>query len=554
VKVGIYARYSSDNQRDASIADQLRVCRTFAERQGWTIADEYSDHAVSGATLLRPGFQALMRDALNRRFDVVLAESLDRFSRDQEDTAGLFKRLTFAGVNIVTLTEGDITHLHIGFKGTMNALFLKDLAEKTHRGLRGRIEDGKSAGGLCYGYRVVKTISGGSVTTGEREIEAAEAAVVLRIFRDFIAGVSPKQIAKNLNREGVPGPFGGAWSPSTIYGNAKRGTGILNNELYVGRLVWNRLRYMRNPDTGKPVSRLNPTSEWMSRDVPALQIVRDDIWTVAKSRQQHTRHAVKTAGAIGVAKRPQYLFSGLTKCGICGAGFIMAGRNRLACFGARDQGRCDNHLTIRRDEVEARVLRALHEKLLQQDLFKEFCDEFTREMNRLRMEHRAGLSAAEREIERIEARRKKLIEMVMEGVPPSEVKDELTANASRREALTARVAAADAPPPLLHPEMAGLYRQKVTALAEALEHPETRTEASEALRGLIDAIVLTPNLGELQIELKGNLAAMLGAAQNAKWSPETGDLSLQVVMVAGACNHPNCLVLPFSVELIRLAA
>ena len=159
-------------------------------------------------------------------------------------------------------------------------------------------------------------------------------------------------------------------------------------------------------------------------------------------------------------------------------------------------------------------------------------------MNRLRMEHRAGLSAAEREIERIEARRKKLVESIMEGVPASEVKDELNANAARREELKAKLAAADAPPPLLHPEMAGLYRQKVTALAEALEQPETRTEASEALRGLIDAIVLTPDEGELQIELKGNLAAMLGAAQNAKRSPETGDLSLQVVMVAGAGFEP----------------
>lgn len=92
-----------------------------------------------------------------------------------------------------------------------------------------------------------------------------------------------------------------------------------------------------------------------------------------------------------------------------------------ACFGARDQGRCDNLLTIRRDEVEARVLTALEEKLLRQDLFEEFCDEFTREMNRLRMAHRATLSAAECEIERIEVRRKRLIEMVMEGVPPSEV-------------------------------------------------------------------------------------------------------------------------------------
>ena len=538
MKVAIYARYSSDNQRDASIADQMRVCRAFAERQAWTIAQEYSDHAVSGATLLRSGFQALMRDALNRRFDVVLAESLDRFSRDQEDTAGLFKRLTFAGVNIVTLAEGDITHLHIGFKGTMNALFLKDLAEKTHRGLRGRVEDGKSAGGLCYGYRVVKALNAETVTTGEREVVAEEARIVERIFRDFIAGVSPKQIAKNLNREGIAGPFGGAWSPSTIYGNHQRGTGILNNELYVGRLVWNRLRYMKNPDTGKRVSRLNPTSEWMSKDVPGLRIVPDEIWTAAKARQKHTRHTMKAAGAIGAAKRPQYLFSGLTKCGICGAGFIMSGKNRLGCFGARDQGRCDNHLTIRRDEIETRVLTALQEKLLRQDLFEEFCDEFTREMNRLRMEHRANLSTAEREIDRIEVRRKKLIEMVMDGVPPAEVKDEMIANAARREELKAKLAAADAPPPLLHPEMAGLYRQKVTALAQALEHPETRTEASEALRGLIDAIVLTPDQGELQIELKGNLAAMLGAAQNAKRSPETGDLSLQVVMVAGAGFEP----------------
>ncbi len=535
MKVGIYARYSSDNQRDASIADQVRVCRTFAERQGWTIAEEYSDHAVSGATLLRPGFQALMRDALNRRFDVVLAESLDRFSRDQEDTAGLFKRLTFAGVNIVTLAEGDITHLHIGFKGTMNALFLKDLAEKTHRGLRGRIEDGKSAGGLCYGYRVVKAFNGGSVTTGEREIEPTEASIVERIFRDFIAGVSPKQIAKNLNREGIAGPFGGPWSPSTIYGNSKRGTGILNNESYIGRLVWNRLRYVKNPDTGKRVSRLNPATEWMRKEVPGLRIVSDELWADAKQRQEHSRHAVRTAGNPAGARRPQYLFSGLTKCGVCGAGFIMTGKHRLGCFGARDQGRCDNHLTIRRDEVEARVLKALQEKLLNQELFDEFCQEFTREMNRLRMERRASLSSGKREVERIGTRIKKLLNLMLDdGIAVDEGKAEIKALDARRKELQAQLDTADEPPPLLHPEMAGLYRQKVTTLAHALEAAETRTEAREALRGLIDAITLTPEAGILRIELKGNLAAMLGATVQSKRSPETGDLSLQVSMVAGA--------------------
>src|SRR4029077_7281741 len=206
MKVALYARYSSENQRDASIADQVRVCRVFAEREEGLGGEEFHGPAMSGARLLRPGVQALSRRALDREFDIVLAESLDRFSRDQEDTAGLFKRLTFLGVRIFTLAECDITHLHIGFNGTTNALFLNDLAEKTHRGLRGLIEDGKSAGGLCYGYRVVKALNGGTVTTGEREIELGEAAVVERTFREFIAGVSPKQIAKNLNREGVPGP------------------------------------------------------------------------------------------------------------------------------------------------------------------------------------------------------------------------------------------------------------------------------------------------------------------------------------------------------------
>ena len=209
MRVALYARYSSDNQRDASIADQLRVCRAYAERQGWTTCEEYTDHAVSGATLLRAGFQALMRDALNRRFDVVLAESLDRFSRDQENTAGLFKRLTFAGVNIVhARRRRHHTPAH-RVQGNDERPVPEGLADKTHRGLRGRVEGGKSAGGLCYGYRVVKSLSGGTVTTGEREIEPAEAAIVERIFQEFVAGIAPKAIARRLNRDGIAGPFGG---------------------------------------------------------------------------------------------------------------------------------------------------------------------------------------------------------------------------------------------------------------------------------------------------------------------------------------------------------
>jgi site-specific DNA recombinase len=235
-KVAIYARYSSDNQREASIADQLRICREVARKQGWTIAKEYSDAAVSGATLLRSGFQAMMSSALRNDVDVVLAESLDRFSRDQEDTAGLFKRLTFAGVSIVTLAKGDITFLHIGLKGTMNAMYLKELLDKTRRGLRGRMELGKAGGGISFGYRIVRTFENGVVSTGDRAIVPEEADLIRRVFKDYVGGKSPKQIAKDLNREGLRGPRGALWSSSTIHGNPKRGIGILHNELYIAPL------------------------------------------------------------------------------------------------------------------------------------------------------------------------------------------------------------------------------------------------------------------------------------------------------------------------------
>lgn len=151
-RVAIYARYSSDLQSDASIDDQIRTCRERAEREGWVVTGVYADHAVSGASMMRAEIQDLILDARAHKFDIVIAEALDRLSRDQEDIAHIYKRLTFEGVRIVTLSEGEVGKLHIGLKGTMNALFLEELARKTHRGLQGRVLAGKSAGGRAYGY------------------------------------------------------------------------------------------------------------------------------------------------------------------------------------------------------------------------------------------------------------------------------------------------------------------------------------------------------------------------------------------------------------------
>ena len=307
MRVALYARYSSDQQRAASIADQQRTCREFAARQGWNVVADYTDAAMSGASLMRPGFQSLMRAALAGTFDVVLAESLDRFSRDQEDTAGLFKRLTFAGVRIVTVSEGDIGHLHVGLKGTMNALYLQDLAEKTRRGLRGRVEAGRSGGGICYGYRVVRVLEG--QPRGEREIHPEEAAIV----QTDLPGVRRRRLAEgdrqDAERRRDRRADGRGVEPE--HDSRTRGPRHRHPEQ---RAVYrttdlepSAVREGPGHRQAAGADRTRPTPG-SSADVPHLRILDDDLWQAAKARQAATRLTMK-AGIVR-ARRPKYLVFG----------------------------------------------------------------------------------------------------------------------------------------------------------------------------------------------------------------------------------------------------
>ena len=103
---GFYFRYSGENQRDASIADQERVCFADSDRQGWKVACVFSDRALTGSSAHRPGYSSLLDGVSRRLFQVIMAESIDRPSRDQEDLAALYKRCKYAGIGIYTLAEG----------------------------------------------------------------------------------------------------------------------------------------------------------------------------------------------------------------------------------------------------------------------------------------------------------------------------------------------------------------------------------------------------------------------------------------------------------------
>ncbi len=539
MRAATYARYSSDRQSEASVTDQLRLCREHTERHGWEIVAEEADHAMSGAVLLRPGLQRLLELARRREIDVVLTESLDRISRSQADIAAIFEQLTFNDVKIVTLSEGLVSELHVGLGGTMSALYLKQLAEKTRRGLRGRIEQGRSAGGRAYAYRPVSDEHG---KPGKLAIVIEEAEIVRRIFKDYVAGKSPRAIAKALNREGVPGPLVKGWTASTIIGNRKRGTGLLNNTLYRGQRVWNRLHYRRDPETRKRVSQLNPPDEWIATEVPELRVIDENLWARAQalqeSRSRETRPDIG-GGPDWRHRRPKHLLSGLIKCAACGGGMTLLSRVYYGCAASRNKGTCANRLTMRLDRLEEAVLRGLQSHLLTPELTATFVREYTAEVNRLRSEAEAIHSGSRQRLDVVSRQIVNIVDTVADGRSNPALLDRLSILEAEKSSLERELTAPGPEPVRLHPNASELYAAKIRDLRETLNAPDSRDEAVVILRSLIEEIRLHPVDGELRIELKGELANLLAFAQDhpENKGPGSTEPGRTKWLVAGARNH-----------------
>jgi hypothetical protein len=154
---------------------------------------------------------------VERQFDVVVVESFDRVARSQSELPQVWEMLRFCGCELMAVDDGRASEISIGVRGLVGALYLTDLASKTRRGLAGKLAQGQRAGGLPYGFRPIVG------RPGEHEIDRDQAAVVLRIFRDYAGGYTCREIAAAaLNREGVKPFRGRAWNASTIHGSAKR--------------------------------------------------------------------------------------------------------------------------------------------------------------------------------------------------------------------------------------------------------------------------------------------------------------------------------------------
>jgi site-specific DNA recombinase len=537
----IYARYSSALQNAASIDDQIRLCRERLDQDKIKVRDVFIDRAISGSSLhARAGIQALLEEVARGDVDIVIAEALDRLSRDQEDIARIYKRLSFAQVTLVTLAEGEINELHIGLKGTMNALFLKDLASKTRRGQRGRVEAGKIPGGKSYGYRLVPTLNAdGTVNRGEREIIEDEARVIKRIFKDYAEGKTARQIAAGLNKEGLASPRGGVWNASTINGNRKRRNGILNNELYLGNIVYNRQRFVRDPETGKRRSRPNPEALWVTKHVPHLQIIEQEIWD--KAHAIKAKYASKCGNKRQTRKR---LLTGLVQCGCCNGSMTIIGRERYACSARREQGTCFNGTSIKAQDLEQRVFEGLRSILVgREEALKAFAEAFHTEVKRRQTSKASNKTKVQKDLLKVETGMKRCVDLLLHSDTPMEsIRNTLEELEVQKRTLTRELSLqTEEDKIVLHPNISELFSRKVGDLKSLLQNDVTKHQATEVIRSLIEMIVVSPTgqRGKSGVVLHGALASILTYATAPAQSGAVTCGIGRVLLVAGVGFEPT---------------
>ena len=226
MKAALYARFSTDKQ--ASIDDQLRVCRRVVKVHGFEVVATFEDAAISGGTSQRPGYQALLVAVRRRDVDVIVAEDASRLWRNMAEQAPRLAELRDIGVHVVTQdldTRQESAEWMGAILGTAAQAYRSEIGRRTRRGLEGRAMRAMPTGGRAYGYRTLN---------GRRVVDPEQAAIVREIFERYAKGESPHAIAIDLNARGVPSPGStwkrstrrrGGWAPSAIAGDRKRGVG-----------------------------------------------------------------------------------------------------------------------------------------------------------------------------------------------------------------------------------------------------------------------------------------------------------------------------------------
>ena len=375
-RVGIYARYSTDLQSETSIDDQARRARDAIARAGGDPAKAtvFPDYAISGGSMQRPGLEALLRAVEEKRIDVVLTEDVSRISRDMGDAAHIFKRLQFAGVPLIGLSDGIDTSgkqgkLTYAFKSMMAEWYIDELRERTLRGLEGRALAGFATGGVPYGFHTEpQTDATGRVLGNKIIIDEAAAAIVVRIFTMYRDEGAFHRISRMLNREGIPSPRAGTkhkrfgWGSSTI-------RAILYNEKYVGIWRFKERQWVKVPGTNKRRPRDRAADEVITMEHPELRIIDAELWTAVQKRltavnRKYTKRSNQPE-RVASPRKLTYLLSGILVCDLCGFPMtIYGGTSRYyRCATHFGKGTCTNDLRVREEVLRGDCLDQIREEI-----------------------------------------------------------------------------------------------------------------------------------------------------------------------------------------------
>ncbi|MDA9466561.1 hypothetical protein XH87_18605 [Bradyrhizobium sp. CCBAU 53415] len=521
-----YARFSSDLQKDRSIDDQVALCESIAKQHGYRVAKVYHDRAKSAATMFeRDGLLDLMKDTKAAKFDAVICESLDRISRDQEDLAGIFKRFKFREIKLIT-SDGEANDVSVGVRGIVGSMFLTDLGNKVKRGHNGRVREGKFPGAVTYGYRRVLG------KPGVREIDPETSKVVLRVFTEYASGKTTREIAAGLTRDGIPTPSGGKhWNHQTFTGGRGGKRGMIGNQIYIGRLIWNANRSVLDPDSGKKLKRRGKPEDVIAVEVPHLRIVPQELWDAANG--VCTSRAEAKFGAGG--KRPQrvgyrpysreHLLAGMLSCGSCGGHMRIAqvsrdGGPRVACAAAHQLGTCQHRKSYDMKVLEETVLAGIKAHLTSPEVLKEFTKGYHAGWAERQREMRSDRDNTQRALNRATVAIDRVVTAITESDEPVKALTEKlkrleTERAGLEEKLRLIESDGGAKVVSLHPASIGKFATSIDALHAALTRggdPVALAPFRSAFRNVFDRIVVHPTGKRMPYEITpyARLSAIMG--------------------------------------------
>lgn len=446
LKVAIYGRYSTDQQRAASIEDQFRNCRRRADSENWSIIETYADEAMSGADSNRPQYQAMLAAASSKAFDVLIVDDLSRLSRDQVESERVIRRLEFLGIRIIAVSDGydsdtkaATRKIQRGVKNLINEMRLDELREQVHRGLTGQAMKRYWCGGRPYGYRlkpILDTSQSDAYGNPARigtvlEVDGEQAKVVVEIFESYGQGTSYFTIARSLNERGIASP-GSTWKRAVRRCNGWMASAvrvILRNPLYTGHVRWNVSQFVRDPDSGKHKRRRRAKEEWVSHHDESLRIVSDELFSRVRERMETFAKSDKRLKSGGKAK---FLLSGLMYCEACGANYVMGDAYKYVCSSYLNGRACSNAIRVRRDTAESVILGGVTRQLRDPGRVTLMVAEMQKHLSQLFKERAVRSQEVPQELKELEARIERLRRRLKDG-DPDIAADELQAAIERAE-------------------------------------------------------------------------------------------------------------------------